>query len=373
MSLRRPYRSLYVHVPFCHGKCDYCAFYSLPESTPDLRRRYLQRLAGDFAAAADSSAPLRSVFIGGGTPSQLTAAELGDLCRLVRDTFSLAADCEWTMEANPESLTPERLAAAVAGGVNRLSLGIQSFQPEQRRAIGRRGSLEELPARLQQARSLGLAQISFDLIYQIPGQTPEMWQRDLRQALDAGITHLSTYALSIEAGTPLATRQPDQPDDGDGDDDADFDALTAAMAGPYGLRRYEISNYAQPGCRCRHNDEIWHGQTYFGAGPAAVSFDGTCRRKNPDHWDDWLAGKPAELDLLPAERQAAEILAFGFRTLDGWQWEDFRQTTGFDPVALRGAALARAAGLELISQDDRGARPTALGLRCNDDLLEMLL
>lgn len=369
MSLLRPYRSLYVHVPFCHGKCDYCAFYSLPESTPDLRHHYLERLARDFAAAAGASAELRSVFIGGGTPSQLAAAELRTLCQLVHASFTLAADCEWTMEANPESLTTERLEAAVEGGVNRLSLGIQSFQPELRRIIGRRGSLAHLHSRLQQARSLGLSQINVDLICQIPGQTPEMWRQDLRQALDCGATHLSTYALSIEAGTPLAARSLPEP----ADEETDFDDITADTIRPSGLQRYEISNYARPDCRCRHNDEIWHGQTYFGGGPAAVSFDGVNRRKNPDNWEDWLAGTPAELDFLPPERRAAEILAFAFRTLDGWRWSDFRQTTGFEPFQLRGLALERAARLGLISLDADGARPTPQGLRYNDDLLEMLL
>ncbi|NMA47550.1 MAG: radical SAM family heme chaperone HemW [Lentisphaerae bacterium] len=362
--------SLYIHVPFCAGKCAYCAFYSLGASTPEQRRSYLNTLAAECRRQAPRCQPLQTIFVGGGTPSLLSPEELGDFLAIVRDHFAFAANCEWTVEANPESLTPAKIAMLAAAGVNRLSIGIQSFKTHLRERIGRRGSLNQLPTIMQTARDSGIRRINFDLIFAIPGQTLADWQEDLAQALSWQPSHLSTYALTVEETTPLAqSMKNDQYDD---DFVAFWDACDETL-GKQGLHRYEIANFARPGHECRHNLRIWHGASYLGCGPAATSFDGQDRWTNPAHLQQWLNGQAPELDRINPDARAAEILAFGMRCVAGWQWEDFRRRCRRDPLELRGDALRRLAKLGLITLDADGARPTRQGLLFNDDLVAELL
>ena len=362
------YRSLYIHVPFCHGgKCDYCAFYSRPDSTEAERRQYLGALEAECEKHAHECAPLRSVFLGGGTPGALPPSALERLLSIVRRHFTLLPDCEWTMEANPDSLTAEKLALAAEAGVNRLSLGVQAFDPDLRDRIGRRGSLANLEAVLAVARQCGIPGINLDLIWGIPGETIAQWRAELRRAIACAPDHLSCYRLTLELGTPLHRRLADN-----GTDDdfiAAWDA-TDELLGETGLARYEISNFARPGRRCRHNWEVWHGQTYLGCGPAAASFDGTDRRTNPPDLAAWLAGAPPALDQIPPAARARELLAFALRTCDGWTWSALADATGITrDDLLHDNAIQRVHAAGLLSIDDHGLRPTRQGLLCNDDLL----
>jgi oxygen-independent coproporphyrinogen-3 oxidase len=177
------------------------------------------------------------------------------------------------------------------------------------------------------------------------------------------------YALTVEEGSRLA-RQNRQPDE---DRFERFWDMSDAIVGAAGLHRYEISNFAKAEERCRHNWEVWHGGTYLGCGPAAASFDGRLRRTNPASLNAWLRGDSPQLDELPPTERAAEILAFGMRTLDGWTWEDFERQTGYDAKSLRGSQIDRLQRKGLIVADDKGMRPTRLGLLFNDDVLMELL
>ncbi len=367
-----PYRSLYIHVPFCHGgKCDYCAFYSVTEAPSALRTAWLERLRRDFAVGAPSCEPLRSVFIGGGTPSCLEVNELQELFEAVRAAFDLADGCEWSMEANPESLTAEKVALAVEHGVNRFSLGVQSFQEDLRRRIGRRGTLERLPSLCEAIHGQPDVRLNLDLIYAIPGETVEMWGVDLLQALACRPDHLSCYSLITEEGTPLAARSLPRVSD---DAFLAFWKLTGETLAAAGLPRYEISNFARPGCRCRHNDEIWHGQTYLGCGPAAVSFDGHDRHAEPADLAAWLAPHEPTVDTLPPAARRREILAFARRTVKGWPWPLLQETCGWTRADLEAdAAVREAQARQLAVLDEAGFRPTEEGLLFNDDLLELLL
>ncbi|MBO4619963.1 MAG: radical SAM family heme chaperone HemW [Victivallales bacterium] len=366
------YHSLYIHVPFCSGgKCDYCAFYSIGDSTPELREKYLNRLEEEFTEHASECAPLRSIFVGGGTPSALATEELSQLLGAVRRNFTLTPDCEWSMEANPDSLTMEKLHAALEGGVSRLSLGVQSFQPHLRERLGRRGSLETLPELVAQARKLGLPKLNFDLIYDIPGQTLPDWDSDLHAALSLSPEHLSCYSLIFEENTPLSRRLKPPVDD-------EFflqcwhhnDDLLAA----HGLPRYEISNFAAQENRCRHNWEIWHGQTYLGCGPAAVSFDGEDRPANPADLTAWLDHAPPTHDHLAPDARRREIFAFAFRTVVGWTWELLDKTLGLTQKDLANRPeIQSLIGQNWIILDNSGIRPTPRGLIFNDQLLEALL
>jgi oxygen-independent coproporphyrinogen-3 oxidase len=365
------YRSLYVHVPFCRGgKCAYCAFYSEGHSTAEMRRNYLAHLRQEFRRHAPDCAELRSIFIGGGTPGALEDDELAELLDAIRENFRLADDCEWSMEANPDSITGSRIAIAAQAGVNRISFGVQSFNPALRRRIGRNASPEKLPRLIEICCSCGIARVNLDLIYCIPGETPQQWEEDLRQAAALHPDHISCYSLILEEGTPLADKYGDQPED-----EENFLrcwALCDTVLGEAGLKRYEISNFAAPECRCRHNYEIWHGQTYLGCGPAAVSFDGCNRIANPPSLHQWLNGDPAEVDILPPEKRRREIFAFAMRTIDGWEWQQLLEWTGLTRQQAESAA-AEAIAAGLAQCDDTGIRPTPYGLLCNDDLLASLL
>ena len=326
--MKQPYRSLYIHVPFCQGgKCDYCAFESQGNSTASERETYLCHLEEEFQRYEGECEPLRSVFIGGGTPSALSAEELSRLLSSVRRHFQLLPDCEWSCEANPDSLDSEKLAALLSGGVNRLSLGVQAFDHTLRAAIGRRGSLECLPALVSEARAQGLASLNFDLIYCIPGETASQWQEELRRALAFAPDHLSCYSLMVQEGTPLAKRLAGHYQE---DEELFLECWhwNDRILGGAGLSRYEIANFAREGKRCRHNWEIWHGQTYLGCGPAAVSFDGADRRANPPHLCEWLRNAVPQVDSLPESARRREILAFGMRTVEGWSASELLAATG---------------------------------------------
>jgi oxygen-independent coproporphyrinogen-3 oxidase len=363
------YESLYLHVPFCAAKCDYCAFYSEPCSSPEPRRCYLDHLRGQLEAEAQD-ASLGSVFIGGGTPTLLPPAELRELLQMVRTSFRLAPGYEWTVEANPDSLTEARIEALAAGGVTRVSLGVQSFRRSLRERLGRRGELGDFQQTLGRFRAAGIERQNLDLIYAIPGQSLADWREDLRRAVDLGVEHVSAYALTLEEGTRLAARSQEL-----SDDDC-FEAMWDAaeeILGEGGLARYEISNFARPGAECRHNVAIWYGGTYLGLGPAATSFDGVTRWTQVASLADWLAGASPEEDVLPGKERACEILAFGFRTVAGWDWEAFKARTGFDPYELRGNELNELVEQGLLAPRSGGLAPTRVGLLLNDSVIGALL
>ncbi len=328
--------SLYIHVPFCAAKCDYCAFYSRPNLPEEPRAAYLQRLGEEMAAKRALAGPLRSVFIGGGTPTFLPAGELAELLELLHRNFALAADCEFSIESNPETITAGKLEALLAGGVNRVSLGVQSFSARTRRTIGRTGALESVYRAVELLQARGFANYNCDMIYGVPGQSLVEWEADLRALLELQPAHVSTYALSIEPGTPLAARALEEVG---ADSVADMWGLAGAILGEAGLDRYEISNFARPGRECRHNLEVWYGRPFLAVGPAAHSFDGHSRWANPADLEAWLRGDPPVEDALEPEARAVEILITGLRTVNGWTRNQFRDATTFDFLEFRGPRI----------------------------------
>jgi oxygen-independent coproporphyrinogen-3 oxidase len=364
------FHSLYVHIPFCEAKCDYCAFYSIPDSSHELRQKYLLRLEEEFSLNSSHTRPLRSIFLGGGTPSSLSIAELTRLFELIRIYFTLLPDCEFSMEANPNSLTAEKLQTATEFGVNRISLGIQSFNPKIRKVLGRKGTLENLQNIHQLIKQNAKLQLNLDLIFNVPGQTLQEWEEDLKHACNMTPDHLSAYSLIFEEDTPLTQRITTTADD---EEFCTFWKTTDQILNAHGLFRYEISNFAKPEKFCRHNFEIWHGQTCLGCGPVAVSFNGINRPANPHTLEDWLNHAPQIDDILPPEKRAAEILAFGLRTTAGWNCKEFEALTGFSPWLLKGDELHQLHQLEMLEMDQENIRPTEKGLLLNDDILEALI
>jgi oxygen-independent coproporphyrinogen-3 oxidase len=323
---------IYLHVPFCDGKCAYCSFYSIPYS-PRRAAAYLDALTREMDKRIPSPAPApETIYIGGGTPTVLSAPELRRLGAIVRARFAADRLREWTVEANPGTLDPGRIAALQEAGVNRVSLGAQSFDDTILQSIGRRHTAADIGRAARALRDSGFGRVGIDLIAGLPGVDATGWQRTLRQAVDIRPEHLAIYALSLEPGSRLGRRVArgavTVPDD-----DAQVEALGFAevILDEAGYRRYEISNYAwapssgpadaTPPTACLHNVSFWRGEDYVGLGPAAASRDGSVRRVIAADVDAYVDAArqdslpPAENETLSVEDDAAERFVFAFRLL----------------------------------------------------------
>ena len=346
--------NLYVHIPFCAAKCRYCGFYSVvpgPSSVADYVRlpaREARLRPQDFPEAP------RTVYFGGGTPSLLGAEGFEALVRSLRDEAGLALGeaVEWTVELNPASATPDLLRALRRAGVNRLSVGAQSFCDATLARIGRVHGAEDVRRAFAQARATGFDDIGLDLIANLPGVMDGEWDATLSEALRLEPRHLSVYPLILEPGTPFAR------DDAAGTlgprlgDEAEMDLVraTEARLAAAGFVRYEISNYGLPGFFCRHNLAVWRGEDYTGLGPAASSRNGLRRRTNaPDlagYGAALLAGRlpPAtEDERLDPEADATGRFLYGLRLREGVSPADFarRHPAAASRAGVWEAKLAR--------------------------------
>ncbi len=323
---------LYIHVPFCDGKCHYCGFYSVL-AAPSLTALYqglpaceLEHHLAAHPAAADE--PVRTIYMGGGTPAMLGSQGLKRLAESLADRLPLDTVEEWTVELNPASVTPAILKTLDALGVNRLSIGVQSFDDDTLARMGRRHNAEAALRAIRLAQDAGFGNVGIDLIAGLPGVTPALWEATLERAVTLGLTHLSVYALSLAPGTRLAAQAAQGlalPND-----DAQLDALTQAetVLNQAGFARYEISNYALPGFECQHNLGIWRGNDFLGLGPAAASRVGRARWTNSEDLAEYIEAlaqgqlPPCEKETLDAADDAMERVVFALR-LD----------EGFDPMA----------------------------------------
>ena len=273
--------SLYIHIPFCEHKCIYCDFYSIaPQESPTRKRELVE----EFLDALKSEIRQRSqedrfrvsyetVFFGGGTPSLLSPSSIAEILELVASGFAIQADAEVTLETNPGTVDREKLKEFRAAGVNRLSIGIQSFHDDELRFLTRIHSAAQARECVQDARRSGFENISFDLMFALPSQTLERWESSLRQAVELGPTHISCYSLMVEPNTPLSKmveRKQVVPVSADGD--AELYEFTIQFLQTRGYGQYEVSNFAQPGFKSRHNSNYWNHSNYLGLGPSAHSF-----------------------------------------------------------------------------------------------------
>ncbi len=265
--------SLYVHIPFCERKCLYCDFYSVVNT--GLMEDFLAAMQGEISLRADYAdrAVFETVFFGGGTPSLLAPRQLDAILSSLRATFVITADAEVTLEANPGTVTGETLRAFRSAGINRLSIGIQSFHDHELQFLGRIHDGTEALRCYGCARAAGFDNISMDLIYSIPGQSLDRWEDTLRTTLALGPQHIAAYSLTVEDETPLARMveagvlrtTPARVE-------AELYERAMELLGAHGYEHYEVSNYALPGYRCRHNRNYWSHEQYLGFGPSAHSF-----------------------------------------------------------------------------------------------------
>jgi putative oxygen-independent coproporphyrinogen III oxidase len=314
----------YVHVPFCTKRCGYCSFNTAPYLEAAVPR-FLRVLATEIALAGGAPwAPdvqLRTVFLGGGTPSLLAADELGGLLDALRARFHVDRDAEITVECNPESVTPERLAGYRAAGVTRISLGVQSLDDRVLPALDRLHSAADARRAFDAARAAGFPHVSVDLIYGLPGQDGARWEQTVREVLEWAPDHLSAYALSLDEGSAwTATGVRGLPgEDGVAEQ---YRALTR-LAADAGYEHYEVSNYARPGHRSAHNQVYWRAEEYLGLGPGACGFLGDVRYGNAKPLERYCATLEAGRlpvathEILTPRQRLAERLFLGLRTADG--------------------------------------------------------
>ncbi|MSR41768.1 MAG: radical SAM family heme chaperone HemW [Phycisphaerales bacterium] len=319
---------LYAHVPFCFHKCHYCDFYSFVDAD-DRQEVFVERMEREceFANARMDGA-LRSIFVGGGTPTLLRAPLLGRVLRAI-GTLPRAADAEWTVEANPETVTQEIAETLVEAGVNRVSVGAQSFESTHLKKLERWHDPASVTRAVEHLRRAGIKNLNLDLIFGIPGQSKDEATRDVQRALEIGIEHLSAYGLTYEPNTAMTKRLMRGDFEPASDDlEAEMYESIRALLASAGFEQYEISNWSKPARACQHNLTYWRNRPWWALGPSASGFVAGHRFKIVPRLGDWLArggaapdatGAPPILDHEPPDegRHVSEALMLGLRIVGG--------------------------------------------------------
>ncbi|MDO5572825.1 MAG: radical SAM family heme chaperone HemW [bacterium] len=385
MNPKKPLE-IYVHIPFCARKCLYCDFLSFPlAATQQLYQRYMSALLGEIRYAPrmvniTSEYEITSVFIGGGTPSIVDEVYINKILCELRSLYVVAADAEITLEANPGTLSANKLKAYREAGINRLSIGLQSADPEELKRLGRIHTYEEFLKNYTLARRTGFTNISVDLMTALPGQTMEDLEKTLDQVVSLQPEHISAYSLIIEENTPYALlySEADLPSE---ELDREMYAATGRILAEAGYHRYEISNYARKGYESRHNSGYWRRVPYLGFGLGASSLFEETRWKNEAGMESYISQitqehQPAryEKEQLTQKQQIEEFMFLGLRMTEGIRYCEFKRVFGKEPEAVYGQQIHRLIGDGLLERtgenrdrttekdDTAGIRLTARGL-----------
>jgi oxygen-independent coproporphyrinogen III oxidase len=361
-------RAVYVHIPFCAHKCGYCDFASLA-GVDHLAGRYLAALAREVETFLTGPQEVDTIFVGGGTPTRLSASQLDTLCGLLKQWFILAPRGEWTVEANPGTIDAEKADVLARAGVNRISLGAQSFQPGLLAVLEREHGRAEVDRALDVVRPR-FARWSLDLIFGVPGSTTEQWRDDIETALSLGPSHLSCYGLVFEKGTPLwARKQSGLVHPLAEEVERLMYEITIEKLAGAGLAMYEISNFARPGEESRHNLVYWANDAYFGFGVGAARYLRGVRSTNTRDLDAYLrrveAGQSAtgpHEELSPDERARETAMLMLRRTKAGIDREDFKLRTGYDLDLLSGSVIERFLARGYLEDDGRRVKLTPQGV-----------
>ena len=346
--MMRQNAELYLHIPFCVRKCAYCDFLSFP-ATEETEFLYVKKLMDKIRAAGPilRDHDISSVFVGGGTPSIIPSHCMVEIFDAVRDSMKLTEDCEISMEANPGTVTKEKLADYKKAGINRLSMGLQSAHNGELAALGRIHTFETFCESFYLAREAGFENISLDLMSALPGQTTATWMDTLKKAVNLDPEHISAYSLIIEEGTPFyekygnAAGEKLLPDE---DTEREMYHLTKTYLKECGYERYEISNYAKKGRECRHNTGYWTGVPYLGLGLGASSYFGGRRFTDQDDLKTYLTEDP-ELpgygELLTEKEKQEEFFFLGLRMTKGVSLEEFQKRFGVSAESVYPGIMER--------------------------------
>lgn len=374
-----PPLGLYLHIPFCRQRCDFCAFY-LEIHREERADAFVQSLLYEIGLSAQQQVavgrPIQSIYLGGGTPTVLPIAQLIAILSEIRSRFSLTPDCEITVEGHPSTVSEQDLVQLRQAGVTRLSFGAESMEDGDLVRIGRPGAVSETVAAITKARSAGFININLDLMYGLPGQSLDSWQRTVTHCLSLRPTHLSCYALTVEQETRLASnirleRSP-APDEGL---QIEMDEAAQRMLSDAGYERYEVSNYAKPGYTCRHNLLYWTNGEYLGFGPSAQSYLGGARFGNVADLNAYNRSLtegflPIEERIeLSNEEQLRDSVIFGLRLTQGIPSHSLHQhALNYGHSALTAQLLAQ----ELIEQEGERSKLSAKGRLQADTIAEKL-
>ena len=376
--------SLYVHIPFCETKCPYCDFNTYAAIEP-LMPTYVAALKSEIALWGSllDGPEVHTVFFGGGTPSYLPSEDIRHTMKAITTAFNLAPGAEVTLEANPGDFTADKLAAYLDCGINRLSIGIQSFDDDLLKTLGRRHDATDAVLAYRQAADAGFENISIDLMYGLPYQNIQQWQSTLAQALELTPPHISMYCLTLEGGTPMErwVDQGSMPTP-DADLAADMYLMAQDEMRPGGYRHYEISNWAQPGRRSQHNLTYWRNDPYLGVGPGAHSYLADCRFsaiKSPREYIRRMqsvspdsCGEPMramissvpvvdEIEQIDTPLEMAETMMMGLRLDEGIGIAGFKERFGEPPSHFYADTLDELERLELLHTQEDALRLTHRG------------
>ncbi len=366
---------IYLHIPFCVSKCSYCAFSSMAGGGRTIEP-YVESLHQeiDQRSMSVSGRTVQSIYFGGGTPSLLPPAALTGLLAHCRQAFAVASDAEITLEANPETVTAGRMEGYLRAGVNRVSMGVQSLDAHELATLGRPHTADRAMAAYAAIRRAGCGNVNLDLIYGVPGQTVEAWRATLTRTLDVGPDHLSAYALTPEPGTAIGVAVANGDVSLPSEDVIDrMEAVLWGAAEQFGLRRYEVSNYATPGAACRHNLLYWSCDDWLGFGASAHSHLAGHRSWNRFDPLDYMHGVGAHAgvegtETLTAAQRINEAIAFGLRMVDGVPKARLSQRMGLDPWSLKAPRIAELVDHGLVEDDAHSLRLTPRGLAMADEI-----
>ena len=369
---RRIPLELYVHIPFCVRKCQYCDFLSGP-SDEETKDRYIEALLKEIRAAEHTEDyEIVSVFIGGGTPSALKAEAIASIMRTLQEQFFFCEDAEVTIEANPGTVDLEKLTIYRNVGINRLSLGLQSTDAEELKLLGRIHSYEEFLKSYEWAREAGFSNINIDLMFTIPGQTGEAWRQHLYQVAELNPEHISAYSLIIEEGTPFAEQNLDLPDE---DTEYQMYEDTAEILERYGYRQYEISNYAKQGYMCRHNAGYWQRREYLGFGLGASSLYRGMRFLNTRRMQEYLkeSRNPDQIrqdvTVLSRNERIEEFMFLGLRMTEGISEKKFEENFDVRLMDVYGDILQKYEETGFMEHIETKWRLTRKGIHVSNHIL----
>jgi oxygen-independent coproporphyrinogen-3 oxidase len=357
---------VYVHLPFCPYICPYCDFAKWPHKR-SAASEYLHALFAEIEEH-DTGREYATVFLGGGTPNTYSANDIAALLERLRERFPGPANRETTIEVNPELVTLEDLQTYRAAGVNRISIGVQSFVAGEIKTLGRRHTAQQVRDVVAAARKAGIPSVSLDLIFAVPGQTPHTWRQSLQTAIELGVDHISTYGLTIEAGTPYESWQRREPkafmDDAR---EAELYDIAMTMLESGGFEQYEISNFAKPGHRSAHNANYWSNGEYAGFGVGAASYAGGKRSVHTRDLNAYVEAAlaripiPGESEHLEGMQAAGEAVMLALRTAQGLSLEGFKERYGVDFLKVYAPAVRRFTDDGLLEVDAAHARLTRRG------------
>lgn len=376
--IRRTMAGLYIHIPFCASRCVYCAFFSTTQ--PARQDVYVDalcqemQLRKDFLAKSQADPTIHTLYIGGGTPSMLSMDNFRRIAECARQTFPFSLD-EFTVEVNPDDVTAELAQGLAQLGVNRISMGAQTFDDGRLRFLHRRHRAAEVAKAVSLFRQAGIGNISIDLMYGFPGETPEQWDHDITAALQLGVEHLSAYCLTYEDGTPLM-RLLEQGKVEEVSEETSLGMYERLMERltEAGYEHYEISNFALPGFRSKHNSSYWTDTPYLGIGAAAHSYNIVSRQWNVSHLDEYiqkinLGQLPTESETIDEATHYNDLVTTALRTREGLALALLQEP--FRTYALKNAQSYLATGQLQLS--DNHLRLTRKGLFVSDMIMSDLV